>query len=119
MKEAEYSRVSQEGASRLHGSSTALLTGRGSAPTRSGRSPPSPEKGSGLVMSGGPCGGKQPDHALENVTNSSKSVICLKRHETASRNVTLDDQVQRHLRWPKSGTYIRKRGSMWVRCANP
>jgi hypothetical protein len=43
--------VSRGGASRLSGSSVALLTRRGSAPARPGRSPPSPGKGYGLVTS--------------------------------------------------------------------
>jgi hypothetical protein len=51
MKKVEYSRVSRGGTGGVPGSSVALLTGRGSAPTRSGGSHPSPGKGSGLVMS--------------------------------------------------------------------
>ena len=67
----------------------------------------------------GPSGGKQPIRALKSVTNASKFMICLKICESASKNVTLNDQIHSHLRWPKCGTYIRKRGSMWVRCAKP
>jgi hypothetical protein len=68
---------------------------------------------------GGPCEGKQLTCASESVTDASIFVIFLKISEFVSRNVKLVDQVQSHLQWPKCGTYIIKRGSMWVRCAKP
>jgi hypothetical protein len=56
MKKVEYSRVSRGGTTGVVGSSVALLTGRGSAPTRSGGSPSSPGKGFGLVTLLRSCG---------------------------------------------------------------
>jgi hypothetical protein len=51
MKKVEYSRLSRGGPSGVLGSPIALLTGRSSAPTRSGGSQPSPRRGSSLTMS--------------------------------------------------------------------
>jgi hypothetical protein len=51
VKKIEYSRMSRGETGRMPKSSTVLLTGRGSTPTRPGGSHPPPGKGSGLVMS--------------------------------------------------------------------
>jgi hypothetical protein len=51
MKKTEYSLVSRGGTGRVHGSSAALLTSRGSAPTMYGGSCPSPRRGFSLAMS--------------------------------------------------------------------
>jgi hypothetical protein len=50
-EETEYSRMSRGVTGGMPGSSTTLLTGRGSTPTRPGGSHSSPRKGYGLVMS--------------------------------------------------------------------
>jgi hypothetical protein len=51
MKKTEYSQVSRGGTGGVSGSSVALLADRGSAPTRSGGSRPSPGRGFSLAMS--------------------------------------------------------------------
>jgi hypothetical protein len=50
MKKAEYSRLSRGGPGGVPGSSTALLTGRGSASARSAGFHPSSGRGSGIAM---------------------------------------------------------------------